>query len=109
CQKRLSDVVVIVHADHGDSLPVLVDGKPVGVTDGDGVAHLLLRRPRSDKSLQLGLDTTNRTTLKPVNPSRTYQLSGRDAVVLFEPSFAVTAPFVARSSAPRRHIPVRVD
>lgn len=109
CQKRLSDIVLIVHAEHGERLPVLVDGKPVGTTDSEGVAHVLLRRPRGDKSVQLGLDTTGRTALKPLNPSRTYQLNGRDAVVLFEPSFVVTAPFVARSSAPRRRIPVRVD
>jgi len=108
CQKRLRDVVLIVHAERGDHLPVLVDGKPVGTTDDDGIAHVLLRRPREDKSVQLGVDTTSRPALKPVSPSRSYQLTGQDAVVLFEPSFVVAVAPAARIAAPRRHIPVRV-
>ena len=87
CQKRLSDIVVIVRAERGQQLPVLLDGKPVATTDDDGVAHVLLRRPRTDKSVQLGIDTTSRPRLRPVSPSRSYELHHRDAVVVFEPSF----------------------
>lgn len=109
CQKRLTSVAIVVRAPHGEQLPVLVDGRAVAQTDREGVAHLLLHRPRADKALQLGLDTTTRASLKPVNPTRTYELHGRDAVVLFEPSLVVSKPHVARAIAPRRRIPVRVD
>ncbi len=109
CQKRLNDIAVVVHADRGDHLPVLVDGKPVATTDDEGIAHVLLRRPRGTSAVQLGLDTTSRRALKPVNPTRSYDLHGRDAIVLFEPSFVVSKPQGPRTAAPRRHIPVRVD
>jgi hypothetical protein len=109
CERRQSDIVVVVKADRGGRLPVLIDGKPVTTTDDDGLAHVLLRRARTDKKLDVALDTAGHATLKPVNPARTYDLSGRDAVILFEQTFAANPPVVARAMTPRRHIPVRVD
>lgn len=109
CERRQSDIVVVVKADRGSRLPVLIDGKPVTTTDDDGLAHVLLRRSRTEKKLDVALDTVGHATLKPVNPARTYDLNGRDAVILFEQTFAATPPAVARATAPRRHIPVRVD
>jgi hypothetical protein len=109
CQKRLSTIAIVVHAERGERLPILVDGKPIATTDDDGIAHVLLRRPRGDKAVQLGIDTSSRSVLKPVNPTRSYELHGRDAIVLFEPSFVVNKPQGPRIAAPRRHIPVRVD
>jgi hypothetical protein len=109
CERRQSDIVVVVKAERGPRLPVLIDGKPVTTTDDDGLAHVLLRRARAEKTLQVSLDTGGRTALRPVSPGRTYELDGRDAVVLFEQAFVTTTPAMARSTAPRRHIPVRVD
>jgi hypothetical protein len=109
CRRQLSDVVIVVRAERGEHLPVLVDGKALATTDDEGVAHLLLRRQRADRAVQLGLDTSNRPTLKPVNPTRTYELHGRDSLVFFEPSFAASKPQAARSMAPHRRIPIRVD
>jgi hypothetical protein len=90
-------------------LPVLIDGKPVTATDDDGIAHVLLRRSRAEAKVDVALDTTGRASLKPVNPARTYEINGRDAVVLFEQAFVTTPSTVTRAAAPRRHIPVRVD
>jgi hypothetical protein len=109
CERKQSDVVVVVKAERGGRLPVLIDGKPVATTDDDGLAHVLLRRARSEKTLQVSLDTGFRTALKPVSPARTYDLHGRDAVVYFEQTFVTATPTMARSTTPRRHIPVRVD
>ena len=109
CQKHLSTIALVVRAERGERLPILVDGKPIATTDDDGVAHVLLRRPRGEKAVQLGVDTSSRSALKPVNPTRSYELHGRDAIVLFEPSFVVNKPQGPRFSAPRRRIPVRVD
>lgn len=109
CEKRLNDVVVIVHGERGEHLPVLVDGTTVGSTDNDGLAHILLRRPRSEKAVQVGIDTTGRSALKPANPTRTYVLHGRDAVVLFEPSFVVRTPQKPKRSTPHRHTFIRAD
>lgn len=109
CERRQIDIVLVVKAEHGERLPVLLNGKPVATTDDDGIAHVLLRHERAQKSLEVAVDTTTRAALKPVSPSRTYELSGRDAVVLFEPTFVVAAPLPPRRSAPRRHVPVRVD
>jgi hypothetical protein len=109
CERRQSDIVVVVRADRGSRLPVLIDGKLVTTTDDDGLAHVLVRRARTEKKLDVALDTTGRASLKPVNPARTYDISGRDAVILFEQTFVATPPAVARAVAPRRHIPVRVD
>jgi hypothetical protein len=109
CERRLSDVVVVVKAERGARLPVLIDGKPVTTTDDDGIGHVLLQRSRAERKVEVALDTTGRTSLKPVSPTRTYEIGGSDAVILFEPSFTLTQPAVARPAGPRRHIPIRVD
>lgn len=109
CERRLNDVVVVVKAERGARLPVLIDGKPVTSTDDDGVAHVLLRRSRAEKRLDVALDTSGRASLKPINPARTYETNGRDAVVLFEQTFVTAPSAVARAAPSRRHVPVRVD
>ncbi len=110
CQRRVSDIVVVVKAERGGRLPVLVDGKQVTTTNDDGIAHVLLERTRSDKKLEVGLDTSGRGALKPVSPTRTYELAGRDSLVLFEQAFTLKPAPVARAAAPpRRRIPIRVD
>lgn len=109
CWPTHRDVVVVVKADRGGRLPVLIDGKPVATTDDDGTAHVMLRRAAGEGRVEVSLDTASQASLKPVSPSRTYDLAGRDAVVLFEQSFSTVAPKVARAAPVRRHIPVRVD
>jgi hypothetical protein len=109
CSPTHRDVVVVVKAERGPRLPVLIDGKAVATTDDDGTAHVLLRRPPLDGKVEVSLDTTSQASLKPVSPSRTYTLGVRDALVLFEQSFTVPAPKAPRTTPARRHIPIRVD
>jgi hypothetical protein len=108
CERAVHDVVVVVKAERGTRLPVLIDGKALATTDDQGIAHLLVQRARTQTTLQVGLDTSARGALKPVSPTRTFELNG-DAVVIFEQPFALTPQFLPRSSRPHRHIPVRVD
>ncbi|HKY34849.1 MAG TPA: hypothetical protein VJN18_02815 [Polyangiaceae bacterium] len=109
CSPTHRDVVVVVKAERGSRLPVLIDGKPVATTDDDGTAHVMLRRAAGEGKVEVALDTAAQAGLKPVSPSRTYDLAGRDAVVLFEQSFSTTAPKVVKAAPVRRHIPIRVD
>lgn len=110
CSPTHRDVVVVVKADRGARLPVLIDGKPVATTDDDGVAHVMLRRAAGEQKVEVSLNTASQAGLKPVSPSRTYDLAGRDAVVvLFEQSFSTVAAKVSKTAPVRRHVPVRVD
>ncbi|HVW25508.1 MAG TPA: hypothetical protein VHC69_09065 [Polyangiaceae bacterium] len=109
CTRESRDVVVLVHTDHGDALPVLVDGKPIATTDANGVAHVLVDFGRDVRSFEVRLDTTERRDLKPANPSRTFELTGRDAIVLFEQPMTVAPKLVVRKVQPARHIPYRID
>jgi hypothetical protein len=109
CSPTHRDVVVVIKAERGPRLPVLIDGKAVATTDDDGTAHVMLRRAAGEGKVEVALDTASQASLKPVSPSRTYDLAGRDAVVLFEQSFSTSAPTVTKSAPVRRHIPIRVD
>jgi hypothetical protein len=109
CTRQIRDVVLVVHAEHGETLPVLVDGKAVSSTDTDGVSHVLLHFDRDVRSFGVVLDTSARRDLRPQNPSRNFDLTGRDAIVLFEPTLAPASRVVARQAVPVRHIPHRVD
>lgn len=109
CRKELVDLVVVVKAERGNRLPVLVDGKPVTMTDDDGIAHVLLRRSRSDGTLQVSLDTTGHPALKPLNPIRTFETHEQDAIVLFEQAFTSVRQAAPRVATPRRHVPVRIN
>jgi hypothetical protein len=109
CERRESELLVVVRAERGGRLPVVVDGQPLVSTDDDGIAHVLLRRPRAAGTVEVSLDTSSRPELKPRSPSRTYQVGGADTVLLVDQAFVPQSQAVARSVSPRRHIPVRVD
>ena len=109
CTRESRDVVVLVHGEHGNALPVLVDGKPVATTDANGVAHVLVEFGRDVRSFEVRLDTSGRGDLKPANPSRTFELTGRDAVVLFEQPLTIAPKVVVRKAQAARHVPYRID
>jgi hypothetical protein len=109
CTRQVRDVVLVVHVEHGEALPVLVDGKAVGVTDSDGVAHVLLHFDRSVRSFGVGLDTSSRHELRPRNPSRAFDLAGRDAVVLFDQALTAAPRIVVKQAAPVRRVPYRIN
>jgi hypothetical protein len=110
CTRTTRDIVVVVRAQRGRDLPVEIDGKPLGMTDADGIAHVLVRLDRRAPSVAVGLDTRGQRDLRPQNPSRTFELSGRDTVIVFEQSFARDIRrLTSRHPAQSRHIPERID
>lgn len=102
-------------SEEGTLLPgasFALSGGTLGSTNADGreeLAHVLLRPPCTEKSVQLGIDTMSRPTLKPISPTGTYELHRRDAIVPLEPSFVLAARPAPRNAPRRPHIPVRVD
>lgn len=110
CVRQIRDIIIVVRADQGAGLPVEVDGKPVTTTNDDGIAHALVQLERDDQSVAVSLDTTARSDLRPQHPSRTFELAGRDTLVVFDQGFVRAAPPTTRRTArPVRHIPYRVD
>lgn len=109
CVRKLRDVVLVVRAESASNLPVHVDGKPAATTTG-GTAHLLLQLDRDVRQVSVTLDTTDQPKLRPQNPSRTFELHGKDTVLVMDQSFTASRkPQNRNSSAPRRHIPYRVQ
>lgn len=111
CRRQMRDLVVVVRARGASELPLEVDGKPAGTTDADGNAHVLVKADRTTASLGVTLDTNAHPELKPKNPSRTFELAGNDAILVFDQTF-VSSPkpvFRAGPTKTKKHIPYRVD
>ena len=73
------------------SLPVLVDGVPVGQTDELGFAHVHVRA-RPDSSFDVSLDTSANDKLSPTNPSQRFELDANDQVFVFDTTFDTPRP-----------------
>jgi len=110
CTRKVRDIVVVVHVENGKGLPVAIDGEPAGTIDGKGNAHLRVSVDREVKSLSVSLDTSDKASLRPQNPRRVFELSGNDAILLFnQPLKRIRRrPVVKAQRAPRRHVPYRV-
>jgi len=111
CQRNVRDIVLVMRALGGADLPFQIDGKPAGNTDADGIAHVLVHSDRTPKSLNVSLDTSAHQELKPKNPSRTYELVGNDAVLVFDQALVATHKPVLHGAGAkiRKHVPYRVD
>jgi len=111
CRRNVRDIVLAVRAQGGAGLPLEIDGKLAGVTDADGIAHVLVHADRNLKSLTVSLDTSARQELKPKNPTRTYELAGNDTVLVFDQPLVATHKPVLHGGGTklRKHIPYRVD
>jgi len=109
CIRKLRDVVLVVRAESASNLAVHVDGKPAAIAT-DGTAHLLLQLDRDVRQVSVTLDTTDQPKLRPQNPSRTFDLHGKDTVLVMDQSFTASLkPQHRNAPAPRRHIPYRVQ
>lgn len=110
CRRKSRDVVLVVWAQGGTSLPVAVEGKPAGITSTDGLAHVLVIAERSVKRISVSLDTSAHPDLKPQNPSREFELSDGDAVLVFDQAFVAPAKAKSRvTSRSRKYVPYRID
>lgn len=97
CTRKLRDVVVVVRTTNAPSLPVDIAGKTMARTDPQGNAHVHLQVDRDVSMLSVSLGTKDASLLRPQNPSRVFELDGRDAVLLLEQAFTSE-----RKSTPRR-------
>ena len=109
CSRQMREVVVVIHAEQANAIPVTVSGKIASVTSSDGFAQVLLNVDRSIPSITVGLDTNARPNLKPKNPNRKYDLPSNDALLIFDQKFNAVQPIRAIARKENRHIPYRVD
>lgn len=87
CVRLVHSVLVGIQVENGAHLPVLHLQKPVGETDENGVAHVLLPA-ENDERFTLTLDTSGSPNLRPQNPSLTFVTRDHDELVLLEQKFA---------------------
>ena len=109
CSRQMREVVVVVHGEQANTIPVMVDGKIASVTSSDGFAQVLLNVDRAILSVTVGLDTNTRPNLKPKNPTRKYDLSPNDTLLIFDQKFSALQPTRAIVRKESRHVPYRVD
>lgn len=114
CTRKLREIVLVVRSTNAPSLPVDVGGRTVATTDGAGTAHVRIQLDRDVRTLPVSLGTNDTPNLRPQNPSRVYDLDGRDAILLFEQSFALERKPVARrhvvpTATVAKHIPYKID
>lgn len=89
CEPDRARAALVVRARRGAAgiaLPIVVDGRVVGQTDRDGVAHVLLHHPAS-ASVQVRLDTQALPQLTPRDPVRIFDLENAESVLLFDQEF----------------------
>lgn len=91
CEPRVRQLVVALRAENGPNLPVLALGREVARTDADGAAHVLLAGAPGD-TIELTLDTSGNSALRPQRPSARFEVAPRDEVVLFAQRFELPAP-----------------
>ena len=113
CQPTKRDAVVLVHVSGAAaSLPVKIDGAPVGQTDGLGFAHFYLR-PDPGTRFEVAIDTSSNEKLMPQNPQQVFQVDTHDDVFVFDREFKLPPkPKAVRKRAkakPQVHIPIRLN
>lgn len=109
CTRTARELALVVHAEHGAALPVLVEGKPAGTTDADGNAHVLLRVDRAVQKLNVAVDTSAHADLIPKSPLRSFELDGRDGVLVFTENFSAVPVARPRIQARPKYVPYRVN
>ena len=94
CPPLKRTLVVAVRAENGPGLPVRHLGREIARTDASGSAHVVLEA-EAEESLELTLDTSQHTNLKPSNPSARFAVGARDDVVAFNQKFESSKPKAA--------------
>ena len=108
CPPVRRDLVVVVRAEHGPNLPVMVLGREVARTDASGVAHVLLEVLANDQ-VEMTLQTTDERAgerLRPQNPVMKFAGADRDDMKLFDVHFEVDRP--RHRGLATRAMPVRL-
>jgi len=111
CEATTRSVVLAIAASGAPLTPVLVNGRRVAVTDGDGTAHATLRA-RPGRHLRVVLDTSAQPTLAPASPELVIRVGEHDEIYVLEETFRSRAPVPRRrprSKHPRSKRPVKVS
>jgi len=110
CSSLRQITALVIRASAQPNLPVAIDGKRVGRTTADGLAHFLLKEPAGSRVL-VSLDTSKYSNLRPQNPQRFFQIRERNAILIFDQQFT-KAPAKKRrrksKPTPQRHVPYRI-
>lgn len=113
CRPKLRTLAVVVNAPHGEGLPVLADGEPIGRVAKDGTLHAVLRRA-PEAELRLMLDTATVPLLHPQNPVEDLLVPDHDDIIVFDQPLAMRIEpkrAMARSARPKveeHHIPYAI-
>jgi hypothetical protein len=109
CSPLNRSMLVVVRADRGANLPVVVLGQQVARTDESGAAHALLRVPYNDEvEVTLSTSEPGNERLRPQNPSIKFVSANHDDIELFNVQFQVEPPKHSRSG-PTRPLPIRLN
>ena len=110
CVRETTDVVLAVHAPGGANLPIRVGGRAAGQTDENGVAHVLIPTSRTERRIDVTLDTSCRPEVRPANPTRSFELHQRDAVLVFDQTLSTLKKVrKVRERIAAKPMPVRID
>ncbi len=117
CARLKRVAALLVHADGRPGLPILIDGVEQGRTGPGGFAHLRLDLPPGSQ-FQVGIDSSEHPSLRPIDPKRTMTQGTEDGLFVFDPVFSEVQPEkkkrrrrkrVAAPELPVKKRPVRID
>ena len=109
CRASERRVALIVNTDQRIDLPIIMDGKEVGFTNTEGVAHVALRMA-PNTTFRVALDTSEHPRLRPKSPIATFTVGDADALVVFDQGFAEEVkPKKRRRRRPKKATPPQVD
>jgi hypothetical protein len=86
CQPRSRPQVLVIRTDNRSGIPIMVLGRKVASTDGQGVAQVLLdEEPGSE--IEVVLDTSEHPYLRPSMPSRRFAVPAISQILIFDQKF----------------------
>ena len=108
CRATERLVALVVNTDRRPDLPVIMDGREVGRTNSEGVAHLALRMA-PNTTFRVALDTSADKTLRPKSPTATFTVGDADSLVLFDQAFVEEIKRKKRRRRKKKAKPPPVD
>jgi len=94
CRPEQRMAVLVIRAQGQNApLPVVVDGRQVGLTDASGVYHLNLVRP-AGTTVRAKIQTDQVPQLRPTSPEQMININDRDEFFFFDQKFTVDKPKV---------------
>jgi hypothetical protein len=107
CMSETKSHVLVVRTNEIKGLPVLVTGKKVAETDNSGVAQVAIKGPPGEE-VEIVIDTSARSDLKPQMPSRQLQLPVQSRFIVFDQSFYKNVKKIKKRRPEKYHRPKRL-